>query len=221
MTRQLLAFLACGLCAIAAHATNPQVEFKTNLGEIVLELNEELAPKTAANFLRYVREGHYNGTIFHRVIEGFMIQGGGMDETFKEKSTRAPIENEAANGLKNEIGTVAMARTNDPHSATAQFFINVANNEFLDYRAPDQRNWGYAVFGKVVKGMDIVQKIEKRPTHSRGMHENVPVNAVVIESARILETAPTPDPSVSENKPAKPQPAKGKSATQPRTNKPR
>jgi cyclophilin family peptidyl-prolyl cis-trans isomerase len=199
MIRQLLAFLACGLCALVAHAANPQVELKTNLGEIVLELNTELAPKTAANFLRYVQDGYYNGTIFHRVIEGFMIQGGGMDEALAEKQTRAPIENEAGNGLKNETGTVAMARTNDPHSARAQFFINVADNGFLNHRAPDSRNWGYAVFGKVIKGMDIVRKIEKRPTRPLGMHENVPVNAVVIESARVLESV-----AASEDKPAAP-----------------
>jgi cyclophilin family peptidyl-prolyl cis-trans isomerase len=199
MIRQLLVSLACGLCALTGHAANPQVELKTNLGEIVFELNAELAPKTVANFLRYVQDGYYNGTIFHRVIEGFMIQGGGMDETLKEKQARAPIENEAGNGhetggnLKNETGTVAMARTNDPHSARAQFFINVANNEFLNFRAPDSRNWGYAVFGKVIKGMDIVQKIEKRPTHPQGMHENVPVDAVVIESVRVLESAQPPE----------------------------
>jgi cyclophilin family peptidyl-prolyl cis-trans isomerase len=187
MIRQLITSLACGLCVLTAHATSPKVELKTNLGEIVLELNAELAPKTAANFLKYVQDGHYNGTVFHRVIDGFMIQGGGMDETLTEKPARAPIENEAANGLKNEIGTVAMARTSEPHSASAQFFINVADNNFLDFRAPDPKNWGYAVFGKVIKGMDIVRKIEKRPTQRQGMHENVPVNAVIIESARILE----------------------------------
>jgi cyclophilin family peptidyl-prolyl cis-trans isomerase len=214
MIRQLLASLACGLCALAAHATNPQVELKTNLGEIVLELNAELAPKTAANFLRYVQDGYYNGTIFHRVIEGFMIQGGGMDETLAEKQARAPIENEAGNGLKNETGTVAMARTNDPHSARAQFFINVADNDFLNHRAPDSRNWGYAVFGKVIKGMDIVRKIEKRPTHPQGMHEHVPVNAVVIESARVLESAPPP-----EDKPAASPNSKGKAAAPAKRNK--
>ena len=190
MIRQLLVFLACGLLAVTAHAASSQVELKTNLGAIVIELNDELAPKTVANFLQYVRDGHYNGTIFHRVIRGFMIQGGGMDETFQQKETRAAIRNEAANGLKNKTGTVAMARTNDPHSATAQFFINVADNDFLDFRGPDQRNWGYTVFGKVVSGMDIVSKIEGRPTQSRGMYENVPVKAIVIESARIIEDMP-------------------------------
>ncbi|MDR2015128.1 MAG: peptidyl-prolyl cis-trans isomerase [Azoarcus sp.] len=192
MIRQLLVSLACGLCALVAQAANPVVELRTNLGEIVLELNAELAPKTVANFLRYVRDGYYNGTIFHRVIEGFMIQGGGMDETLMEKQPRAPIENEAGNGLKNETGTVAMARTDDPHSARAQFFINVADNEFLNFRAPDSKRWGYAVFGKVVRGMDIVRKIEKRQTRSQGMHGNVPDNAVVIESARVLESVAVP-----------------------------
>jgi len=206
MIRQLLAFLACSLFALTAHAANPQVELKTNLGEIVIELNAELAPKTVANFLRYVQDGHYNGTIFHRVIQGFMIQGGGMNETFTEKPARAPIENEASNGLKNEIGTVAMARTNDPHSARAQFFINVANNGFLDFRAPDSKNWGYAVFGKVIKGMDVVQKIEKRPTHTRGMHADVPIDSVVIESAHILEVPEkAPEAVRGRGTPAKPQ----------------
>jgi peptidyl-prolyl cis-trans isomerase A (cyclophilin A) len=223
MTRQLLATLACGLCAIAAHAANPLVEIKTNLGEIVLELDAERAPKTVDNFLRYVRDGHYNGTVFHRVIKGFMIQGGGMDETLTEKKARAPIENEADNGLKNETGTVAMARTNLPHSAKAQFFINVADNEFLDFRAKDSGNWGYAVFGKVIEGMDIVRKIERRPTHSRGLHENVPVDAVVIESARIIlaaEREKAPD-SKAVSAPAPAQAAKGKSPATPKRNKPK
>jgi len=216
MIRQFLVSLVCGLCALVAHAANPQVELKTNLGEIVLELNAELAPKTVDNFLQYVQNGHYNGTIFHRVIKGFMIQGGGMDEAFTEKPTRAPIENEAANGLKNGTGTVAMARTNDPHSARAQFFINVADNDFLDFRDP--KNWGYAVFGKVIKGMDIVQKIENRPVHTRGMYENVPVDVVVIESARVLEEAPG---KALESKPEKKAPAKGKGAASARQNKSR
>ncbi|MDR2209446.1 MAG: peptidyl-prolyl cis-trans isomerase [Azoarcus sp.] len=212
MTRQLLAFLAFGLCTLAAHATNPQVELKTNLGQIVLELDEELAPRTTENFLSYVRDGYYDGTIFHRVIKGFMIQGGGMDETLTEKQARAPIENEANNGLKNETGTVAMARTSDPNSARAQFFINVADNDFLNFRAPDSKRWGYAVFGKVIKGMDIVQKIENRPTQPQGLHENVPVSAVVIESARILENAPA-----LEEKPVAPPSRKGASTKRNRT----
>ncbi|MCL2875798.1 MAG: peptidylprolyl isomerase [Betaproteobacteria bacterium] len=218
MIRQLFVSLACGLCTLVAHAAGPQVELKTNLGDIVLELNDELAPKTVANFLQYVRDGHYNGTIFHRVMEGFMIQGGGVDATLTEKPTHAPIENEAANGLKNETGTVAMARTSDPHSAKAQFFINVANNSFLDFRSPDPKNWGYAVFGKVVKGMDIVEKIEKRPVRPQGMHENVPVDAVIIEQASIFENAPAPE-KAPEDKTAKTRAAKGKNAAS-KTTKP-
>jgi cyclophilin family peptidyl-prolyl cis-trans isomerase len=223
MTRQLLASLACGLCAIVAHAANPQVELKTNLGEIVLELNAELAPETVGNFLRYVRDGHYNGTIFHRVIDGFMIQGGGMDETLMEKQARAPIKNEANNGLKNETGTVAMARTDVPHSAKAQFFINVANNDFLNFRSEGSKveNWGYAVFGKVIKGMDIVRKIEKRPTRSKGMHGNVPVDTVVIESARvILDAAQEKAPEDKAAKAPAPEP-RGKNAVPAKRSKPK
>ena len=188
MIRHLIAFLALGLCTFAAHAANPQVELKTSQGDIVLELNDELAPRTVANFVQYVKSGHYDGTVFHRVISGFMIQGGGLDKALNEKATRAPVENEARNGLRNEPGTVAMARTSAPHSATTQFFINVSNNDFLDH--PGQDGWGYAVFGKVVKGMDVVQKIAGLPTRSVGAHGNVPVEPVVIESARLLESAP-------------------------------
>jgi peptidyl-prolyl cis-trans isomerase A (cyclophilin A) len=214
MIRRLIASLALGLCTFAAHAASPQVELKTSQGNIVLELDAELAPKTVANFLQYVQSGHYNNTVFHRVIDGFMIQGGGMNETLREKPTYAPIENEAQNGLKNETGTVAMARTSAPHSATAQFFINIANNAFLDY--PGQDGWGYAVFGKVVKGMDVVQKIAKTPTQSVGPHGNVPIRAVVIESVRIIESAPEKAPeakpeNTSESKPAA-RPATAKTA---------
>ncbi|MDR1062449.1 MAG: peptidyl-prolyl cis-trans isomerase [Azoarcus sp.] len=206
MIRHFFVSLALGLCTLVAHAADPQVELKTSQGNIVLELNAGLAPKTVANFLLYVRTGHYNGTIFHRVIDGFMIQGGGLDEALQEKATRAPIENEARNGLKNEPGTVAMARTAAPDSATAQFFINAASNGFLDYPARD--GWGYAVFGKVVKGMDVVQKIARLPTQTVGPHGNVPLKAVVIESAALLESAPEKTP---ESTPAnKPKPAKSK-----------
>jgi peptidyl-prolyl cis-trans isomerase A (cyclophilin A) len=191
---------------LAAHAVDPQVEFKTSQGDIVLELNAELAPQTVANFVQYVQTGHYDGTIFHRDIDGFMIQGGGFDETFQEKATRAPIENEARNGLKNEPGAVAMARTSAPNSATAQFFINIAKNDFLDY--PSRDGWGYAVFGRVIKGMDVVQKIAKLPTRSMGQHGNAPREAVVIRSASLLESAPAKAP---ENVPAsKPKSAKSK-----------
>ena len=163
------------------------VELKTSMGSIKLQLNEEKAPKTVANFLSYVNDGHFNGTIFHRVIDGFMIQGGGFDTAMNQKDTKEPIENEANNGLKNSAYTVAMARTNDPHSATAQFFINVADKDFLDHTAPTGRGWGYAVFGEVVEGKDIVDKIRSVKTATKGFHENVPVEAVVIESASVVK----------------------------------
>ncbi|MEK8090641.1 peptidylprolyl isomerase [Thermithiobacillus plumbiphilus] len=165
---------------------NPQVALHTNKGDIVLELDEAKAPKTVANFLEYVRSGHYNGTIFHRVINGFMIQGGGFDENMQQKDTRAPIENEADNGLKNDIGTIAMARTNDPHSASAQFFINVGNNDFLNHSGKTPQGWGYAVFGKVIEGMDVVNAIKDVPTGNKGFHQDVPKENVVIESAEIV-----------------------------------
>jgi cyclophilin family peptidyl-prolyl cis-trans isomerase len=185
--RKLLALFA--LTAIgtqAALAADPRVELKTNRGSIVIELNQAKAPKTVANFLQYVKDGHYNGTVFHRVIDGFMIQGGGFDKDMREKSTRAPVENEAANGLKNDYGTIAMARTPNPHSASAQFFINVKNNDFLNYRERTPQGYGYTVFGKVVVGMDIVDRIAKVPTSNAGPHQNVPREPVVIESAVIL-----------------------------------
>jgi cyclophilin family peptidyl-prolyl cis-trans isomerase len=170
----------------AAHAADTnQVLLKTNMGDIVLELYPDKAPKTVANFLQYVKSGHYKGTVFHRVIDNFMIQGGGFDQNMKEKPTKAPIENEANNGLKNEAYSVAMARTQDPHSATAQFFINVKDNAFLDY--PSRDGWGYAVFGKVTKGTDVVDKIKKVETGNNGMYQNVPLKPVVIESASIIK----------------------------------
>ena len=167
----------------------PQVELNTNKGRIVLELNAEKAPKTVENFLEYVRDGFYDGVIFHRVIDGFMIQGGGMDENLKEKATRDSIENEADNGLSNDEGTIAMARTQAPHSASAQFFINVKNdknNSFLNHTAPTAQGWGYAVFGKVVEGMDVVNAIKGVRTGNRGYHADVPLENVVIESAKII-----------------------------------
>ncbi|MBS5992101.1 MAG: peptidyl-prolyl cis-trans isomerase [Acinetobacter baumannii] len=164
----------------------PQVELNTNKGRIVLELNTEKAPKTAVNFLEYVRDGFYDGVIFHRVIDGFMIQGGGFDENFKEKATRDAIENEADNGLSNDVGTIAMARTQAPHSASAQFFINVKNNSFLNHTSKTAQGWGYAVFGKVVEGMDVVEAIKGVRTGNRGYHADVPLENVVIESAKII-----------------------------------
>ncbi len=165
----------------------PVVQLETSMGQIVIELNEEKAPKTVANFLDYVNSGHYNGTIFHRVIDNFMIQGGGMDATMNEKETKAPIENEADNGLKNDIGTIAMARTQAPHSATSQFFINVGDNEFLNYRSKDLMGWGYAVFGKVTEGMDVVNKIKGVKTGKYGMHADVPKEPIIIISATVVK----------------------------------
>ncbi len=162
------------------------VKLHTNHGVITLELNAEKAPKTVENFLAYVKSGHYNGTIFHRVIDGFMVQGGGFKPGMKETATNAPIENEAANGLKNDKYTIAMARTNDPHSATAQFFINTTDNDFLNHPRPMGSGWGYCVFGKVTEGMDIVDKIGKVATGRAGMHSDVPKEDVVIEKAEVL-----------------------------------
>lgn len=158
-----------------------KVQLKTSMGDIVVELNDAKAPKSAANFLQYVRDKHYDGTVFHRVIDGFMIQGGGMDTNLNEKPTRAPIPLEASNGLKNDRGTIAMARTGNPNSATSQFFINVVNNDMLNAPKPDGH--GYAVFGKVIKGMDVVDKIRAVATGNRGMHQNVPTTPVTILSA--------------------------------------
>jgi peptidyl-prolyl cis-trans isomerase B (cyclophilin B) len=167
--------------------SNPQVELHiAGLGVITLELDADKAPKSVANFLNYVNKGHYNNTIFHRVIPGFMIQGGGMEPGMAQKPTDAPIENEANNGLKNDNYTVAMARTNAPHSATSQFFINVARNDFLNHTAPSAQGWGYAVFGKVISGTDVVDKIKAVPTGNRGGHGDVPQTDVVIEKAVAL-----------------------------------
>ena len=162
------------------------IRFTTNKGVIDIELDHEHAPKSSANFEQYVRDGFYDGTIFHRVIKGFMIQGGGFERGMKEKATRAPIENEAANGLKNNKYTIAMARTSDPHSASSQFFINVADNDFLNHTSPTPQGWGYAVFGKVVKGTEVVDAIKKVRTTRRGFHDDVPFDAVVIDKAVAL-----------------------------------
>jgi peptidyl-prolyl cis-trans isomerase B (cyclophilin B) len=163
-----------------------QVKLSTSKGDIVLELDSAKAPKTVANFLEYVKAGHYDGTIFHRVIPHFMIQGGGFAPGMKQKPTGETIENEAANGLKNDTYTVAMARTSAPHSASAQFFINVADNVFLNHTAPTQQGFGYAVFGKVVKGQDVVDQIKGVPTGNSGMHQNVPTQDVVILKAEVI-----------------------------------
>jgi len=172
------------------------IKLTTNHGEIHIELDAEKAPLTCANFEQYVRDGHYDGTLFHRVIDGFMIQGGGMTTAFIPKPTRAPVENEAKNGLKNARGTIAMARTGDPHSATAQFFINVVNNDFLDYRSPTPRGWGYAVFGKVVEGMDVVDNIRHTPTGSGGpFRKDVPRTPIVIEKAVVEGASAVMPPS--------------------------
>ena len=167
--------------------TNPRVSMQTSQGTIVIELNAEKAPKSVENFLAYVRDGFYDGTIFHRVINGFMIQGGGFDANMKQKPTNAPIENEANNGLKNNKYTLAMARTSDPHSATAQFFINVADNDFLNFTSPTPNGWGYAVFAEVVEGTEVVDAIKGVKTGNRGFHQDVPVENVVIEKASVVE----------------------------------
>lgn len=166
---------------------NPQVDLHTSAGLIRVELDAEKAPLSAENFLAYVRAGHYDGTVFHRVIKGFMVQGGGMDAEMRQKSTRAPIRNEAANGLRNQRHTLAMARTSDPHSATAQFFINTVDNAFLDFRAENAQGWGYAVFGRVVSGADVVDRIESVRTGRKGFHDDVPLEPVTIERAVIVE----------------------------------
>ncbi|HTS23086.1 MAG TPA: peptidylprolyl isomerase [Casimicrobiaceae bacterium] len=163
------------------------VVLHTNHGDVTLELDATRAPKTVANFLEYVRSGHFDNTLFHRVIDGFMIQGGGFTPAFQQKATRTPVQNEAGNGLRNSRYSVAMARTSDPHSATAQFFINVADNDFLNHKSPDAKGWGYCVFGRVVKGTDVVDRIKAVSTGGRGMHQNVPRDDVVIERAEIIE----------------------------------
>jgi peptidyl-prolyl cis-trans isomerase B (cyclophilin B) len=163
------------------------VEIQTNHGVIKLELDEAKAPKTVANFIAYAKSGYYDGTIFHRVIDGFMLQGGGFEPGMKQKPTNAPIDNEANNGLKNARGTIAMARTNDPHSATAQFFINVTDNAFLNHSSPTPQGWGYCVFGKVVEGEDVLDKIRKVKTGNRAGHQDVPVEDVIIEKVAVVD----------------------------------
>ena len=164
-----------------------KVNLETNLGNITIELDKKKAPKTVNNFVKYIQEGHYDKTIFHRVINGFMIQGGGFEKNMKEKATTAPIENEADNGLKNKAYTLAMARTSDPHSASAQFFINLVDNDFLDHSSKTMSGWGYAVFGKVIKGMEVVDKISEVATATKGFHNDVPVKPITIKKATILK----------------------------------
>ncbi len=187
---RLAGLLGLILCLIFAFGSSAQAEgsrvlvkLETSLGDITLELYPDKAPLTVANFLKYVEDGFFDGLIFHRVIDGFMIQGGGLDKNLHQKPAGQPIRNEADNGLANEAYTVAMARTADPHSATAQFFINVADNDFLNHRAKTSQGWGYAVFGRVVDGREVVDKIKSTPTTTRGVYEDVPVEAVIIQKA--------------------------------------
>jgi peptidyl-prolyl cis-trans isomerase B (cyclophilin B) len=187
----LVALLSCAVVMTVgseanAAAKNPQVKLTTTMGDIILELYPDKAPATVENFLQYVKDGYYNGTVFHRVISTFMIQGGGMDATMNQKPTRPSIKNEADNGLKNEPYTVAMARTNDPNSATSQFFINVADNQFLNHKDKTIPGWGYAVFGRVIQGKEVVDKIKAVPTGRHGMYENVPTTPVTITKTTIL-----------------------------------
>lgn len=185
-----LLLLMTFLLSMTVYANNPKIKINTNLGSIKLELFPEKAPKTVENFLKYVKDDFYKNTIFHRVIPNFMIQGGGFEQTYTQKPTRQPIKNEAANGLKNQTGTIAMARTSDPHSATAQFFINVADNDFLNYSAPTQRGFGYTVFGKVIAGMDIVSQIASTPTGSGGpFQSDVPQKTIIINNIELVPNA--------------------------------
>ena len=190
MLRLILTSLAAITLSLNVYAQNPQVEMRTSMGVIVLELQPDNAPNTVQNFLQYAKEGFYNGTIFHRVIGDFMIQGGGFTPDLQQKKTRDAIKHEGGNGLKNQVGTVAMARTADPHSATSQFFINVVDNQMLDFRGPGPQEIGYTVFGRVVKGLDVVNKIRGVQTTAKGSHQNVPVQAVMIERVTLLETRP-------------------------------
>ena len=191
LLRGFLTLLCCFALQGHAETPNPQVKFVTSAGEFVVELYPDKAPKTTENFLTYVREGHYNGTLFHRVINNFMIQGGGYDAKYNEKNTRPPIKHEGAEvkangGPRNTVGTIAMARTNNPHSASAQFFINVKDNDFLDYQAPNPQGWGYVAFGKVVNGIEVINRIKLTPTGPGGpFPSDVPQTQVVIQSAKI------------------------------------
>ncbi len=196
-------FISFGFAA-EKQADLPKVSLETSLGNIIIELDAKAAPKTVENFLSYVNDGFYNNTIFHRVIKGFMVQGGGFTENMQQKSTKANIANEADNGLLNLRGTIAMARTNAPHSASSQFFINTVNNGFLDFKAKTSRGWGYCVFAKVVDGMDVVDAIEKQPTTVKSAYRDVPVTPVIIKNAKVInnpDTKPAPEVKKIENKP--------------------
>jgi len=182
----VLGLAGTGIQAADTQGERPRVQMSTTMGDIIVELRPDKAPKTVENFLRYVEDGFYDGTIFHRVIDGFMVQGGGFTPDMTPKKTRPPVMNEADNGLRNRVGTIAMARTNDPHSATSQFFINVANNSNLDFREKRPRAWGYAVFGGVVEGMDVVGKIKSVPTTTVGSRRDVPAEPVIIEKVTLL-----------------------------------
>jgi peptidyl-prolyl cis-trans isomerase B (cyclophilin B) len=187
----LLATLAFSL-PFAAQAQNPQVEMRTSMGVIVLELQPDNAPETVKNFLQYVKDGFYNGTIFHRVIADFMIQGGGFTPDMQQKKPRDPIKHEGGNGLRNQVGSIAMARTGEPNSATSQFFINVVDNQMLDFRGPGPQEIGYCVFGRVIKGLDVVNKIRNVDTTTRAGHQNVPVQTVTIERVTLIDAAAKP-----------------------------
>jgi len=191
MKKLTIAFLmlVTGIVSSVAMAANPKVKLETSHGDIVLLLDAQAAPESVANFVLYVEDGFYNGTIFHRVIKDFMIQGGGFEQGMKKKDSRSPIKNEANNGLKNVRGSIAMARTNDPHSATAQFFINTVDNDFLNHTGQNSRGWGYAVFGKVVSGMETVDKIRSVQTGTAGMFRDVPVQPVTIIKASLLDAS--------------------------------
>jgi cyclophilin family peptidyl-prolyl cis-trans isomerase len=194
MLRKLLTslILLTAFISLGANAQNPQVEMRTSMGVIVLELQPENAPETVKNFLQYVKDGFYNGTIFHRVISDFMIQGGGFTADLAAKKTRDPIKHEGGNGLRNQVGTIAMARTADPNSATSQFFINVVDNQMLDFRGPGPQEIGYCVFGRVIKGLDVVNKIRSVDATVRGPHQNVPVHTITIEKVTVLQAKPAP-----------------------------
>lgn len=186
----LLVFLLSSASpALAVQGSDPQVEFDTSLGSFTVTLDTKAAPKTVENFLAYVESGFYENTIFHRVIKQFMVQGGGLNEQMKRKTTNTPVVNEANNGLENLSGTIAMARTGDPHSATAQFFINVKDNSFLNYKSETARGWGYCVFGRVTKGMEVIRKIEMSPTTFRGGRKDVPIQPIVIKSATLVTSS--------------------------------